>query len=527
MNERNTEKPNDKNEKKKLSPSAIISVIVGILTLIFGSGIYWRLFPSDNEDSDLSQSETTTSYQSQAKETLESDSLESDPLTTSLTAENGENSQRTVGIALDPNGGTLETNTVTVYIGEPYGILPIPTRYGYTFDGWYLFDKKITSDTIVTEYNGTPTFIANWIAGSFEVTFDANGGTLSSKNTTVTFGSTYNELPTPSRLGYTFAGWFTSQNGGQQISSNDIVNIPSNHTLFAHWNANVFTLSFNANGGFLSTMFKEVNYGEAYGTLPTPQKDYYIFDGWYTDVSGGSKVTNSTMMGNSDVTVYAHWTEKPLSVWKLESDVPPGAQIVDQKWIYTKTETNESYESSMNGWTQTGSHWEETENETYYYADFPTGFSTSDPLYNKYNKYALDSVTGWDTKREVSSSTHYTYIYWHWNYPLQDDSLPNDRLVSDEYTPKYSKFVAFESFTNHGHTDSKGTTVSNMYFCNQGNYIDVSWWWYRFSVYKQTYTDYTKVYEYVKVTENLESYSQVTAKGEISNVRKYVRYREK
>ena len=71
---------------------------------------------------------------------------------------------------------------------------------------------------------------------------------------------------------------------------------------------------------------------------------------------------------------------------------------------------------------------------------------------------------------------------------------------------------------------SKGNTVPDMCFRNRDYYTYVSWW-HRLSVYKQTYTDYQKVYEYIKVTENIEPYIQVTTEGEISNVQKYVRYR--
>lgn len=364
------------------------------------------------------------------------------------------------------------------------------------------------------------------------VYFDANGGNVQLSSIRVIFGSPYNELPTPSRTGYTFAGWFTSQNGGQQISSYDIVNTSSNHTLYAHWNANVFTLTLNANGGSTSTT-KELSYGESYGTLPTPQKDYYTFDGWYTAVSGGSKVTSTTIMGDSDVTVYAHWTENSLSGWVLESDVPLGAQIVDQKWTYTKMDTDYFTSPPSDDWTKTGNYmWEAVDSKTHQYANFPSGFSTSDLLYKQYNKPAFSSSVSSDTKREVSDPSHITYIYWHWNYTLRDSSPPDNRYIGSYYGEKtpvgtVTHFSAFELNENCGHTDSKGATSDECYYYNTGNNDDVSWWWYRFSVYKQTYTDYKKVYEYIKVTENIESYSQVIAGGEISNVQKYVRYRMK
>lgn len=69
------------------------------------------------------------------------------------------------------------------------------------------------------------------------------------------------------------------------------------------------TVKFNANGGSTSTTSKTVTYGNTYGTLPTPTKSGYNFNGWYTASSGGSKVTSSTSVtATSDHTLYAQWT---------------------------------------------------------------------------------------------------------------------------------------------------------------------------------------------------------------------------
>ncbi len=40
-------------------------------------------------------------------------------------------------VTFDPNGGTVDKETKEVIYGSTYGELPIPTREGYTFDGWY------------------------------------------------------------------------------------------------------------------------------------------------------------------------------------------------------------------------------------------------------------------------------------------------------------------------------------------------------------------------------------------------------
>ncbi|MDU2155964.1 BspA family leucine-rich repeat surface protein, partial [Clostridium sp.] len=55
---------------------------------------------------------------------------------------------------------------------------------------------------------------------------------------------------------------------------------------------------------------KTLTYGSQYGTLPTPTRTGYTFNGWYTAASGGTKVSSTTTIGASNTTIYAHWTKK-------------------------------------------------------------------------------------------------------------------------------------------------------------------------------------------------------------------------
>ena len=69
------------------------------------------------------------------------------------------------------------------------------------------------------------------------------------------------------------------------------------------------TVTFNPNGGSVSPTSKTATIGSTYGTLPTPARTNYTFDGWYTAASSGSKVTSSTTVtATSNHTLYAHWT---------------------------------------------------------------------------------------------------------------------------------------------------------------------------------------------------------------------------
>ena len=118
----------------------------------------------------------------------------------------------------EPVVRVLEFNETVTYPAEP-------VRAGYSFAGW---DNKITNmpadNTNIT---------AQWRANNYTVSFNPNGGSVSQSTKAVTFGSAYEELPTPTRTEHTFLGWFTEKN--ETITAESIVKIPDNHTLYAHW----------------------------------------------------------------------------------------------------------------------------------------------------------------------------------------------------------------------------------------------------------------------------------------------------
>ena len=434
----------------------------------------------------------------------------------------------TYTVSFDANGGSGAPAAKNMQYGAKYGTLNNSvSRTGYTFNGWYTAKSGGTKITADSEYSAASDQIlyAQWKANKYTVSFQENGGS-SVSDKTVTYDANYGDLPTPTKTGYTFKGWFTSSGGGTQITKTTTVKITANQTLYAQWTPISYTLTFNANGGSVSPSSRNVPYGAAYGDLPTPTQNYYTFDGWYTAQSGGTKVTSSTTMGAGNTTVYAHWTEKGLSGWILASDLPSGATAVEEKWTYTRTQTKESTSSSLSGWSQTGSYWKETGSGTYYYANFPSGYNTNDEIYKKYNHAALSSSQSTSSRRTVSSASHYTYVYWHWTYPQSSyDYNTWDRPISNVYGEwtgygDATHWGAFESTTNYPFiSDAYKAQTTNIYGAS-------SYWWFRFSVYKQTYTDEERVYKYQKVTEET-SKTKVSAGGEISNVKHYVRYRLK
>lgn len=83
---------------------------------------------------------------------------------------------------------------------------------------------------------------------SLTVTFNPNGGSVARRSKTVTAGSAYGSLPTPTRSGYTFNGWYTSARGGSLVTSNVTVRLTSDQTLYAHWTKEEHT---HTSGGYI------------------------------------------------------------------------------------------------------------------------------------------------------------------------------------------------------------------------------------------------------------------------------------
>ena len=145
------------------------------------------------------------------------------------------------------------------------------------------------------------------------VRLNANGGTVSPASKVVTCGSTYGTLPTPTRTGYDFDGWYTRETSGTKVDKNTAVGTAPPATLYARWKGKTYTVSFNANGGTVGTASKTVTYGSKYYSLPYPTRTGgYTFDGWYTQKNGGTKVDENTKVTTAaNHTLYAHWHLTP------------------------------------------------------------------------------------------------------------------------------------------------------------------------------------------------------------------------
>ena len=231
---------------------------------------------------------------------------------------------RSYTMAFDSNGGSAVASQSVKY-GSKAAQPANPTRTGYTFRDWYTaknggvkydFSKTVTGDVVL---------YAHWSVNSYTLAFDGNSGKTSEASRVVQYGGQYGTLPTATRTGYTFQGWYTAKDGGVKATSTTTMGA-ANATLYAHWTINTYTLAFDGNGGSVSPQSRGVAYGEKYGELPTATRSGYSFLGWYTARSDGEQVTKDNVMGATDTTVYAHW-KVSITFRDVSSSTPHSADI--------------------------------------------------------------------------------------------------------------------------------------------------------------------------------------------------------
>lgn len=150
---------------------------------------------------------------------------------------------------------------------------------------------------------------------NYVVTFNLDGGSIDSTTYYVSNGQPYGQLPTPTKettvitydtqggtlasgasspqeINWTFDGWYLENNFTNLVTNDTIVTIASNHTLYAKWAA------------------------DSSNTLPNVTKSGYIFQGWYSAATGGTKIGDAgdNYKVGGTVTLYARWKSKTYTV---------------------------------------------------------------------------------------------------------------------------------------------------------------------------------------------------------------------
>ncbi len=175
-------------------------------------------------------------------------------------------------------------------------------------------DQAIDSDPAYIYYNSSITQESGhgyWHTGfgDITVTYDANGGSCST--TTATYSTTPLTLPTPTWDGHVFNGWYTAATGGTLAGAAGAEYTPTaDITLYAQWTT-TYTITYDTKGG--NDISAVTNATALPSSLPTPTKDGYTFDGWYTDESlSTAAVAGAALTAN--ITLYAKWSSPCMAI---------------------------------------------------------------------------------------------------------------------------------------------------------------------------------------------------------------------
>ena len=220
---------------------------------------------------------------------------------------------------------TLPVNKDTYTIGQqvPTAAKPADVTVGdyiWSLKAWKLGDNEIVPNNSIPMVEGGLNFVGIWTRekATVTVTFNANGGTVDPTSETITKGSTLT-LPTPTRSGYRFDGWFTEKTGGTQVKANETT-FDKDTTIYAHWTKKSsgggsssrdydYTLRYVTNGGkSIASETKSKSWTKDYEDLPMPTRAGYRFDGWYYDSALKNEVTGDVKINSRTVTLYAGWT---------------------------------------------------------------------------------------------------------------------------------------------------------------------------------------------------------------------------
>lgn len=265
---------------------------------------------------------------------------------------------------LDQDGVTFSGQHENGYpTTHTYGIsttLDVPTKEGYDFKGWHkssdCLDDSITS-LGAEDVEADVTLYAKWELKTFDITYDANGGSPAIQNVTQTYGVDFSTPTQPTKDGFTFKGWYDENN--TPIANPAILeNIPANKTFYAHWNIIKYSVTFNYDNEVDEPQIKD-QYFDANYNMPnpvSPTKSGYTFDYWYfTSGSKEVKVDGDTIVSSNTLpedtggarNIYAHWT--PNEYYLTINYLCEGDSIAPQyKQLYTLRE-NYSVESPMVG----------------------------------------------------------------------------------------------------------------------------------------------------------------------------------
>lgn len=220
-------------------------------------------------------------------------------------------------IHFDCTTADVSLEDVTVRYGDDYR-LPVPTNGKEKFLGW------MKGDTLFTDENGRSlapfektediTLEPLWKEGRVDISLDSGAGTT--EVLSAWFGEAVGALPTPEQAEYIFLGWFTSLEGGEQITAETVSSFTADTTLYAHWATKFCTVTFDENGGVGSMRSFKVEHGNPFA-LPACgfTKASYHFAGWELNGTLYQADTLITDTSSDNLVIRAAWSPNTCTVY--------------------------------------------------------------------------------------------------------------------------------------------------------------------------------------------------------------------
>lgn len=154
--------------------------------------------------------------------------------------------------------------------------------------------------------------------------FDATGGTMPSEVAYVKVGDEIGTLPVPEKDGYQFTGWFDAED--RKLNESDIAVFGCSYR--ATWVESFVQVEFSAMGGECAESARRCERGLPIGALPVPTRYGYDFDGWFTKMSGGDRISAGFIVAGPTC-YYAHWLKSQYLVQFVVDGV-----VVKKTWVY-------------------------------------------------------------------------------------------------------------------------------------------------------------------------------------------------
>ncbi|MGE7110556.1 InlB B-repeat-containing protein, partial [Lysinibacillus sp. NPDC047702] len=234
----------------------------------------------------------------------------------------------TYTVSFNVDGGSTVTSKTIAHGEKATEPTSAPTKANHTFGGWYTSSAMDTPFNFNNAITGDIVVYAKWNPVKYTVSFGVAGGSAVSNQTVDHGGKASHPTPAPTKAGYTFDGWYTSNAYTTPFDFDSVITVDT--TIYAKWNpvTVTHTVSFDVAGG--STVSNQtIDHGKkASQPTPAPTKAGYAFDGWYTS-NAYTTPSDFDSVITADTTIYAKWN--PVTVMHTVSfDVAGGSTVSNQ-----------------------------------------------------------------------------------------------------------------------------------------------------------------------------------------------------